>query len=54
MTLTPGAVVWPVELRSPFHAFMTVVVGTLVVLLVGLGVSRFFGAQRRSSVVRAR
>jgi len=39
MTLSPGAAAWPVELQSPFHSFMTVVVGTLVILLVGLGVS---------------
>jgi SSS family solute:Na+ symporter len=39
MTLTPGSAAWPVELQSPFHSFMTVVVGTLVILLVGLGVS---------------
>ena len=39
MTLTPGSAAWPAELQSPFHSFMTVVVGTLVILLVGLGVS---------------
>jgi SSS family solute:Na+ symporter len=49
MTLTPGAAAWPVELQSPFHSFMTVVVGTLVVLLVGLLVSRIFGSTGRSS-----
>jgi SSS family solute:Na+ symporter len=49
MTLTPGAAAWPVELQSPFHTFMTVVVGTLVVLLVGLGVSRAFGSPSQSS-----
>ncbi len=49
MTLTPGAAAWPVELQSPFHSFMTVVVGTLVVLLVGLVVSRIFGSTGRSS-----
>jgi hypothetical protein len=41
MTLTPGAAGWPAALRSPLHSFMTVVVGTLVILLVGLGVSSF-------------
>jgi SSS family solute:Na+ symporter len=41
MTLTPGAAAWPEHLQSPFHSFMTVVVGTLVILLVGLLVSRF-------------
>jgi SSS family solute:Na+ symporter len=39
MTLTPGSSAWPEALRSPFHSFMTVVVGTLVILLVGLGAS---------------
>jgi SSS family solute:Na+ symporter len=39
MTLTPGTTAWPEHLQSPFHSFMTVVVGTLVILLVGLGVS---------------
>jgi SSS family solute:Na+ symporter len=43
MTLsTAGA--WPQSLaafRSPFHSFMTIVVGTLVILLVGLGLSAF-------------
>jgi SSS family solute:Na+ symporter len=41
MTLSPGAAAWPEHLQSPFHSFMTVVVGTLVILLVGLLVSRF-------------
>jgi hypothetical protein len=49
MTLSPGAAAWPEELQSPFHTFMTVVVGTLVVLLVGLGVSRVFGPTGQSS-----
>ena len=48
MTLTPGAAAWPAELQSPFHSFMTVVVGTLVILLVGLGVSRFSASYRRA------
>ncbi len=39
MTLSPAAAGWPDGLRNPFHIFMTVVVGTLVILLVGLGVS---------------
>jgi SSS family solute:Na+ symporter len=47
MTLTPGSAAWPAELQSPFHSFMTVVVGTLVILLVGLGVSSL---KRRSGV----
>ena len=41
MTLSPGAAAWPEHLQSPFHSFMTVVVGTLVILLVGLLVRRF-------------
>jgi SSS family solute:Na+ symporter len=48
MTLSPGAAAWPAGLQNPLHSFMTVVVGTLVILLVGLGVSRFFGAKGRS------
>jgi hypothetical protein len=48
MTLSPGAAAWPAGLQNPFHSFMTVVVGTLVILLVGLGVSRFFGAKGQS------
>jgi len=49
MTLTPGSAGWPEALRSPFHSFMTVVVGTLVILLVGLGVSRFSVSQSRAA-----
>jgi len=49
MTLTPGAAAWPEHLQSPFHSFMTVVVGTLVILLVGLGVSRISGSPRQPS-----
>ena len=49
MSLTPGAEAWPEPLRSPFHSFMTVVVGTLVILLVGLGVSRFSASYRRAA-----
>jgi hypothetical protein len=49
MTLSPGAAEWPEELQSPFHTFMTVVVGTLVVLLVGWGVSRVFGSTGQPS-----
>lgn len=43
MTLSPTDR-WPeslASLRSPFHQFMVIVVGTLVILLVGLLVSRF-------------
>lgn len=49
MTLSPAATGWPDGLRNPFHSFMTVVVGTLVILLVGLGVSGFFGSRRHLS-----
>ena len=49
MTLSPGSAAWPEYLRSPFHSFMTVVVGTLVILLVGLGVSRFSASHRGAS-----
>ncbi|MDZ7617270.1 MAG: sodium:solute symporter [Patescibacteria group bacterium] len=45
MTLSPMGF-WPeslASLRSPFHQFMVIVVGTLVILLVGLLVSRFSG-----------
>jgi solute:Na+ symporter, SSS family len=35
----PRWVTVPVELRNPWHTHMTVVVGTLVIFLVGLGVS---------------
>jgi SSS family solute:Na+ symporter len=37
----PGG--WP---RNPMHAFMTTVIGTLLVVLVGLGVSRVTGRSR--------
>jgi SSS family solute:Na+ symporter len=33
----------PYALRSPFHSFMTIVVGTLTILLVGIVVSRLGG-----------
>ena len=44
--------VWPQELaslRSPLHSFLTTVVGTLTILLVGMGVSSF---SRRSRDAR--
>lgn len=49
MTVSPTGV-WPARLaalRSPFHSFMITVVGTLVILLVGLGVTQVF--PRRST-----
>jgi len=36
------------RLRSPFHGFMTIVVGTLTILLVGLAVSRFTAKEENS------
>lgn len=45
MTLSPGSAAWPEHLQSPFHSFMTVVVGTLVILLVGLGVAALKGGR---------
>lgn len=45
MTVSPAAEAWPVALRSPFHSFLTVVVGTLVILLVGLLAARRRGAR---------
>jgi hypothetical protein len=37
-----------IDFRSPFHSFMTVVVGTLVILLTGLTLSsnRYFSARK--------
>jgi SSS family solute:Na+ symporter len=52
MTLSQSAA-WPpslAALRSPFHSFMITVVGTLTILLVGLGIAWMLGqspAQRR-------
>ncbi len=43
MTLSPGSGVVPEEWHNPFHSFMTVVVGTLTILLVGLLLSRWKG-----------
>jgi len=42
---------WPASLdylRSPFHKFMVIVVGTLTILLVGLTISSFTSARRRN------
>lgn len=41
MTFSPRSELLPESLRSPFHSFMIIVVGTLSILLVGLLVSRF-------------
>jgi len=40
MTLSPDCETLPEPLRSPLHSFLTIVVGTLTILLVGLLVSR--------------
>ena len=37
---------FPENLRSPFHANMITVIGTLTIFLVGLGVSRFRNSTR--------
>jgi SSS family solute:Na+ symporter len=50
MTLSPKVAAWPASLdalRSPFHNYMTAVVGTLTILLVGLLVSRWRPRERR-------
>jgi SSS family solute:Na+ symporter len=44
MTLSPDWTWMPDSLRSPFHTFMITVVGTLAILLVGLGISRLTAA----------
>jgi solute:Na+ symporter, SSS family len=41
MTFSPRSELLPEALRSPFHSFMIIVIGTLSILLVGLLVSRF-------------
>jgi SSS family solute:Na+ symporter len=38
MTLSPRSVAWPAAWRSPFHDFLTIVFGTLAVLVVGLAI----------------
>jgi solute:Na+ symporter, SSS family len=43
MTFSPRLTALPVPLRSPFHSFLTVVVGTLAILLVGLVLARIRG-----------
>jgi len=35
----PQWVTIPAEFRNPWHSYMTVVVGTLVIFWVGLGIS---------------
>ena len=41
------------SLRSPFHTFLIVVIGTLTILLVGLGVSRLTQARRSRPSARS-
>jgi solute:Na+ symporter, SSS family len=50
MTFSPRLTTWPEHLRSPFHGFLTIVAGTLAILLAGLLLAR---ARRRSAAVRA-
>lgn len=50
MTLSPGAAIWPEAWQNPMHSFLTVVVGTIVILCVGLLVSSWGG--RKAGVHR--
>lgn len=43
MTLSPGSAIWPEGWQNPMHSFLTVVIGTIVVLLVGLLVAAWAG-----------
>ncbi len=47
MTLSPACETLPEPLRSPLHSFLTIVAGTLTILLVGLLVTRLGGRSRR-------
>jgi solute:Na+ symporter, SSS family len=49
MTFSPRSELLPEALRSPFHSFMIIVIGTLSILLVGLLVSRFWPRARPAS-----
>jgi SSS family solute:Na+ symporter len=49
MLISPMAI-WPAawaSFRSPFHSFMIIVVGTSVILIVGLAVSLLEASRRR-------
>jgi SSS family solute:Na+ symporter len=46
MTFSPRLAGWPAELRSPFHTFLTIVGGTLAILLTGLLLVRFRHSSR--------
>jgi len=48
MTLSPQIPETLAFLRSPFHGFMTTVVGTLTILLVGVALSRLFPREQHS------
>lgn len=48
MTLSPQIPDSLAYLRSPFHGFMTTVIGTLMILLVGVGLSRFLPWKQQS------
>jgi SSS family solute:Na+ symporter len=50
MTLSPGSSIWPEDWQNPMHSFLTVVVGTIVILCVGLLVSSWGG--RKAGVHR--
>ena len=49
MTFSPRSELLPEALRSPFHSFMIIVIGTLSILLIGLVVSRFRPRARPAS-----
>jgi solute:Na+ symporter, SSS family len=53
MTLSLETQLLPEPLRSPLHSYMTIVVGTLTILLVGLLVSRFTSAGRGRQPMRS-
>ncbi len=46
MTFSPESSVLPEVLRSPFHSYMIIVIGTLSILLIGLLVSRWFPTKK--------
>jgi SSS family solute:Na+ symporter len=49
MTFSPALTGSMAKYRSPFHSFLIVVMGTLVILLVGLILSRFRGRELAST-----
>lgn len=36
LTISPRWLAWPAALRSPFHGFLTIVIGTIAILLAGV------------------